>query len=187
MLPIDLSKKMKIFSQKNPDIHLQIDEIEERDIEHHFLENQYHIYILRGIYKQLSHYSHITLYKDSMICVLSREHPLSKKHMLSLDDLKSEELLLPPQYTTITKLAIQSCLDHGFVPHIKKYGRIETILSSVCENEGIALLMKKSLHIFHLKNVKIIELKETIYGDTYLYYPSNQQNNAIQKFVDFMK
>ncbi len=192
MLPIfshyDLAHKLNEFTQKHPHIHLIIDEIEERDLHHKLDYHDYDIYILRGHYKELDSFGHILLYEDNLVAAVSKQHPLSHLQQLSIAQLKDEKLLLPPLYTSISNLAIEACHQAGFDPIINRHGRMETILSGASENNGIALLMKKSLHIFHLNQVKILPFIENIHGDIQLYYSLNSQHrDAIEKFVQTLQ
>ncbi|MBM6798355.1 LysR family transcriptional regulator substrate-binding protein, partial [Coprobacillus cateniformis] len=146
--------------------------------------HDYDIYILRGDYEELHAFQQILLYEDSLVAAISKQHPFSHLQQLSINQLKDEKLLLPPQYTTICNLAIKACQQAGFNPIIHRHGRIETILSAASENNGIALLMKKSLHIFHLNQVHILPFIENIHGDIKLYYSFNSKHKeAIQEFV----
>lgn len=192
MLPIfshyDLAHKLNEFTQKYPHIHLIIDEIEERDLHHKLDYHDYDIYILRGHYEELDSFGHILLYEDNLVAAVSKQHPLSHLQQLSIAQLKDEKLLLPPLYTSISNLAIEACHQAGFHPIINRHGRMETILSGASENNGIALLMKKSLHIFHLNQVKILPFTENIHGDIQLYYSLNSQHrDAIEKFVQTLQ
>ena len=125
------------------------------------------------------------LYEDCLVAVISKNHPLAKAKTLSIQQLQNQKLLLPPQYTAITNLAIHACHQAGFHPQIFRYGRAETILSAAKENEGVALLMKKSLHIFHLSDMVIIPFDLEIAGHIYLYYSTHSlHQEAIQEFVN---
>ena len=188
MLPIfshyDLPHKLNEFSKNYPHIHLIIDEIEERDLHHKLDYHNYDIYILRGDYEELHSFQQILLYEDRLVAAVSKQHPLSHLHQLSINQLKDEKLLFPPQYTTISHLAIKACQQAGFHPIIHRRGRIETILSAASENNGIALLMKKSLHIFHLNQVNILPFIEDIHGDIKLYYSlDSEHKEAIKEFI----
>ena len=192
MLPIfsqyNLSHKIKDFKKQFPDTHLDIHEVEERDLSHHITHHNFDVYILRGEMDELQSYQKVLLYEDSLSAVISKENPLSHQHDISIQQLKDEKLLLMPQYTTITKLSIQACLDAHFKPHIARHGRIETILAAASDNEGIALVMKKSLHIFHLSNVNILPIQENIHGDILLYYANDRiHRNVIENFVSFVR
>lgn len=180
-----LARKIKKFSQEYPDIHLMIDEIEERDILELLQHKRYDVFILRGHHEELSAFQRMTLYKDSLVCVVSKEHPLAKKKYIDLSDLKNENLLLPPQYTQITKLALQAFKNENIKPHIIRYSRNETLLSQANENEGIAIMMNKTLHVFHLQNVNIIPFRHNINGNVYLYYSSH--NHTLDTFIKYIE
>lgn len=104
MLPIfsqyDFAFKLHQFQKQYPHIQVTIDEIEERDLEHKLDYHDYDLYILRGHHNQLSHYQQKLLYQDNLVAVVSKHHPLTMYHTLSLQELKNEKLLLQPQYTT---------------------------------------------------------------------------------------
>lgn len=188
MLPIfsqyDLAHRLNEFSKNHSHAHLIIDEIEERDLHHKLDYHDYDIYILRGDYEELQVFQKMLLYEDNLVAVISKNHPLAHMHRLSIKQLKDEQLLLPPKYTTISNLAVDACHQANFNPHIKRHGRLETILSAAGENEGIALVMKKSLHIFHLNQVQVLPFSEDIHGDVYLYYAfDSNHKQIIEEFI----
>ena len=188
MLPIfsqyDLAHRLNEFSKNHPHVHLIIDEIEERDLHHKLDYHDYDIYILRGDYEELQVFQKMLLYEDNLVAVISKNHPLAHMHHLSIKQLKDEQLLLPPKYTTISNLAVDACHQANFNPPIKRHGRLETILSATGENEGIALVMKKSLHIFHLNQVQVLPFSEDIHGDGYLYYALDSiHKQIIEEFI----
>lgn len=188
MLPIfsqyDLAHKLNEFSQNHPHIHLIIDEIEERDLHHKLHFHDYDIYILRGVYEKLNSFHQLMLYDDHLVAIVSQNHPLAHYKKISINQLKDEKILLQPKYTTISHLAIDACHQAGFNPQIARHGRLETILSAVSENEGIGLVMKKSLQIFHLKHIQMLSFIENIQGNVYLYYSIDSiHKDAIKEFI----
>ncbi|MFR6099926.1 LysR family transcriptional regulator [Amedibacterium intestinale] len=192
MLPIfsqyDLAHKLNDFSKKHPSIHLVIDEIEERDLQYKLDYHDYDIYILRGNYHALDSFQYILLYEDELVAVISKQHPLSHLKQLSIQQLKTEKLLLPPKYTNISDLVIEACHQNHFNPYIHRHGRIETILSAASENEGIALVMKKSLHIFHLNQVLVLPFQEHIQGNIFMYYSLDSlHKDIIQEFIQAIR
>lgn len=183
MLPIlsqyNLASKIDDFSSLYPSYHVEIDEIEERDIQT-ILNNQYDIYILRGD-MDLPHYKKILLYKDKLTAVTSYKHPLSSYDDLSILDFKDNEILLPPQYTTIAHIALDTFKALNFCPTHIRYGRLETILSSL-KDYNVAFVMEKTLSMYHLSNLCMHSLEEEVYGNIYLYYlPSGK--TCIQNFI----
>lgn len=190
MLPIfsqyDFAYKLHLFQEQYPHIQVILDEIEERDLEHKFNNHDYDLYIFRGHPDPLLHCQHKLLYKDNLVAVVSKLHPLASEEKLSLSKLKDNKLLLPPQYTTITNIALEACHQAGFEPHIIRYGRLETILTAASENDGIALVMKKSLPVFHFHKVKIIPLQENIDGHIYLYF-SKHHKAIVDDFIHILQ
>lgn len=191
MLPIlshdNFAKNIHVFKQYHHDIQIEIHEIEERDLPNAILTQEYDILILRGNHSFLSSYTKHLLYKDTLTAIVSTKHPLSQKKKITLYDLKEEALLLPPSYTKISQIAKEACLQNGFTPNIQHYGRIESLIVSVREQQGIALLMKQSLTLYHLQDVKVLDFHDKIHGDIYLYLsPLSKQKKGVQTFFTFL-
>lgn len=192
MLPIfahyDFAHRFNEFSKQYPDIQLEIHEIEERDFVHKFPFRDYDIYILRGEVDALADFHITKLYEDTLVAVMSKHHSLASYPLLHISQLKNQALLLPPSYTTITKTAIQACQQYGFSPQVVRYSRTENILSAARENEGIAMIMKKSLPVFQLSQVHIAYFQEDIHADIQLYSSTeHQKKHIIQTFLHFIK
>ncbi len=179
MLPIDYNLKIKEFSKLYPHIHLIVNEIEERDLD--FKDD---IYILRDNYQSKA-YKKRLLFKDEIVAVVSKEHPLNQYQTITIDQLQDYSIFLPPKYTSISQICIETCKNHDFEPNISRFGRIETILSLAGDNDGVALIAKTSLHSFHLSKVNIISFDKPIECNMCLYYKKN--NQAVQQFIDFIK
>lgn len=96
------------------------------------------------------------------------------------EELEREPLLLFPQYTEISKLTIKACLDNGIQPTIKRYGRMETLVYEVKE-EGVVLAMNRSIQQYHLRDLKVIELKEKIISHRYLYIRKETMQKIMMK------
>lgn len=189
MLPIfsqyNLSTKIKNFIDMNPNFHLDIHEIEEKDLSYQMTQNNFDIYILRGYLPKSISYQCVELYKDKLVAIISNNNPLSSLSSISIQKLKNQKLLFMPKHTEIAKISTKACIDAGFNPLIQRYGRLETILSSANDNDGIALVMYNSLHIFHLSKVCVIPITEDIHGNIKLYHSNNHtKRNIIHEFIN---
>lgn len=191
MLPIfyqyNLADIFHEFSKRHPDIQILLDEIEEFDIQDKCLSNAYDIYILRGDYHMNHRFQKMTLFEDTLAAVVSLQNPLSQQDCLSVAQLEEEALLLMPKHTVISQLAIHSCIEAGFHPHILRQGRIESILPLAKTNQGIALVMKKPLSFFKLNDVHVLSFKENIHANIYMYYIHHEQKESMQRFLSYMK
>lgn len=187
MLPIfhqlGFAAKIDEFIKKFPNRQVEIDEIEERDILENFPIDKYDIFILRGKFPQLKDCWRKVLLKDHLVAVVNKKNPLALESVLSLRQLENEKIYLPPKYTSITKIALDACVKAKINPTIARYGRVETLLASVNSNQGIALLMNKSLELFDLHETIKIQLDDNISGNVYLYCHHRLKNCKEIKFL----
>ena len=192
MLPIfshyDLAQRLHDFSIAFPKIHLQLEEIEERDLSHKIDFHDYDSYLLRGVMEELHDFQRICLYEDILVAVVSIHHPYARKEKLLVHELEKEPLLFTPHYTCIANIAMNACLNAGFQPMIKRHGRIETLMAAVNNQEGIALVMSNSLTLFQLKEVVAIPFETEIHGDIYLYFNEHSKHqDALMKLVSHIQ
>lgn len=188
MLPIffqyNLADKLQTFNQKFPHISLEITEIEERDL-NQLSMTDYDVYILRGKASELASFSSFLLYRDCLVALVSNQHPFAKKSKLSFSDLKNQPLLLPPKYTSMTEIVVNESKQVGFEPNVFYHGRLETIITRANQNQGIALMMSQSLHLFQLQGLKVIPFEKEIQGNIYVYYQTQSIcKEAILKLVN---
>lgn len=183
LLPIvsqyDLAKKLQEFSNRYPNIQLHLHELEERDFMIHDVWKDYDCYILRDYHVRQPLFHNVLLYQDVLVAIISQQHPLAMKQELTLQDLAQEHLLLPPDYTSMSRIALQALDKAGIAPHILQHGRLETILSMAVENTGIALAMKKSLTLFQQDRIRILPISPAIIGDIRFYYPKQHEKKEI--------
>lgn len=188
MLPIlahfDLGKKLRLFSQLHPSIHLQLNEIEERDIQNKRDYHDHDLYLLRGVVNELSSYKRLCLYEDQLVALVNIHHPLAKKEKLFIRELEKEPLLFMPHYTSIFEIALKSCQIADIEPIIKRHGRLETLVVAVENQEGIALIMKNSLSKYQIHDVVQIPFEEAIHGDIYLYY--DEQSKHLEEIMNLV-
>lgn len=188
MLPVfsqyAIAKEVQYFLRENK-VKMQVIEIEERDLSQ-VMKEEMDLCMVRGKQEMLSSYARFSAGSDELIAIVAKNHPLAHRKEISLKELKREPLLLFPQYTEISKLTIKACLDNGFQPTIKRYGRMETLLYEVKE-EGVVLAMKRSIQQYHLSDLKVIELKEKIISHRYLYIrKETMQKTMIKALVNHL-
>lgn len=190
LLPVfahfDFSNRLHRFSAAHPYVQLQQDEIEERDLLHKLDYHAYDVYLLRETLDALHDFERIRLYEDVLVAVVAKDHHLATQQSISLKQLAQEPLLVTPKYTAIASLVVQACHKAGFDPRIHRHGRLETILSAAGNKDGVALVMKKSLPIFHLPNVVMLPLEEEVHGDIYLYYSLKNHADIVSELINFL-
>ena len=158
VLPIqtqyNLNALFNSFRKENPDIELQITEVEDDRLIEGISKNEYDLIIARETMFDKSQFKTYQLAKDELIAAISSEHKLSQRDKLTFDDIKNENFILMNPYTSIYKLCINKLKENNIDANIIRTARTESIIGSVAINEGISLLPKSNFEVFHQKNIK---------------------------------
>ena len=191
VLPIqtqyNLNALFNSFRKENPDIELQITEVEDDRLIEGISKNEYDLIIARETMFDKSQFKTYPLAKDELIVAISSEHKLSQRDKLTLDDIKNENFILMNPYTSIYKLCINKLKENNIDANIIRTARTESIIGSVAINEGISLLPKSNFEVFHQKNINTISLKPQIALSVVLAkHKKTASNIAIKEFIKFV-
>lgn len=103
------------------------------------------------------------LVNDELVAIVSKKHPLAKKEIISLLDIKDEKFILLGPDSGIYKKCVNEFNKHSLSINIDStFYKIETILGLVSENLGITLLMKNVLNSFNTSEVSILKISSPI-------------------------
>ena len=191
VLPIqtqyNLNALFNSFRKENPDIELQITEVEDDRLIEGISKNEYDLIIARETMFDKSQFTTYQLAKDELIVAISSEHKLSQRDKLTLDDIKNENFILMNPYTSIYQLCINKLKENNIDANIIRTARTESIIGSVAINEGISLLPKSNFEVFHQKNINTISLKPQIALSVVLAkHKKTASNIAIKEFIKFV-
>ena len=191
VLPIqaqyNLNALFNSFRKENPDIELQITEVEDDRLIEGISKNEYDLIIARETMFDKSQFKTYPLAKDELIVAISSEHKLSQRDKLTFDDIKNENFILMNPYTSIYKLCINKLKENNIDANIIRTARTESIIGSVAINEGISLLPKSNFEVFHKKNINTISLKPQIALSVVLAkHKKTASNIAIKEFIKFV-
>ena len=191
VLPIqtqyNLNALFNSFRKENPDIELQITEVEDDRLIEGISKNEYDLIIARETMFDKSQFKTYPLAKDELIVAISSEHKLSQRDKLTLDDIKNENFILMNPYTSIYKLCINKLKENNIDANIIRTARTESIIGSVAINEGISLLPKSNFEVFHQKNINTISLKPQIALSVVLAkHKKTASKIAIKEFIKFV-
>lgn len=181
-----LTPLFKNFSDLHPDIHLSIDETEEQELLDGIQSGRYDIVIARASMLPASQYFFYPLAEDELTVVLPADHRLSGCSSLTLADLSDEDFLLMNPYTSIYQLCIDHFKSYGITPHILRTARVESILSAVSIGEGISLLAKSNLQVFHHENITAVPLVPSIPLSVIIARKKNcPPSLAVKEFIQY--
>ena len=191
VLPIqaqyNLNALFNSFRKENPDIELQITEVEDDRLIEGISKNEYDLIIARETMFDKSQFKTYPLAKDELIVAISSEHKLSQRDKLTFDDIKNENFILMNPYTSIYKLCINKLKENNIDANIIRTARTESIIGSVAINEGISLIPKSNFEVFHQKNINTISLKPQIALSVVLAkHKKTASNIAIKEFIKFV-
>ena len=191
VLPIqtqyNLNALFNSFRKENPDIELQITEVEDDRLIEGISKNEYDLIIARETMFDKSQFKTYQLAKDELIAAISSEHKLSQRDKLTFDDIKNENFILMNPYTSIYKLCINKLKENNIDANIIRTARTESIIGSVAINEGISLLPKSNFEVFHQKNINTISLEPQIALSVVLAkHKKTASNIAIKEFIKFV-
>ena len=191
VLPIqtqyNLNTLFNSFRKENPDIELQITEVEDDRLIEGISKNEYDLIIARETMFDKSQFTTYPLAKDELIAAISSEHKLSQRDKLTFDDIKNENFILMNPYTSIYKLCINKLKENNIDANIIRTARTESIIGSVAINEGISLLPKSNFEVFHQKNINTISLEPQIALSVVLAkHKKTASNIAIKEFIKFV-
>lgn len=191
VLPIqtqyNLNALFNSFRKENPDIELQITEVEDDRLIEGISKNEYDLIIARETMFDKSQFTTYQLAKDELIAAISSEHKLSQRDKLTFDDIKNENFILMNPYTSIYQLCINKLKENNIDANIIRTARTESIIGSVAINEGISLLPKSNFEVFHQKNINTISLEPQITLSVVLAkHKKTASNIAIKEFIKFV-
>lgn len=179
-----LTSRFQAFKETYPDIHLAIDEVEEIDLMNGLESDRYDLVIARQQMIDSEKYQTHLLTEDELVVVLPTDHCLMKKAYkkeggnfspsLHFTDISSEAFIFMNRYTSIYQLCIDLFAKQGMTPNILRTARVESILSAVTVGEGISLLPKSNLSVFHHENIAAVSLDPPIVLPVVLAVPKKR-------------
>ena len=122
----------------------------------------YDVIIARANMVNSRQYTAYPLREDELMAILPDSHRLAGRTSLKLSDIANEDFILMNPYTSIYHLCIDNLKSCGIKPNIIRTARVESILSAVSIGDGISLLAKSNLRVFHHENIAAIPLNPPI-------------------------
>lgn len=157
-----LTGLFKKFAQLHPDIHLEIDEVEEKELMRGLELGKYDLIVAREYMLKDGAYESILLAEDELVCVLPAAHKLAAQDCLALNELAGENFILMNPYTSVFQLCMDEFEKYGITPNVIQNARVESIIGSVAVGEGISLLPKNNFEIFRQEDIQTVPLNPPV-------------------------
>ena len=151
------------FHHKHPHIALDIKETESINILSELNQGLCDLAYMRLFDLNMHKYEKMTIEEDYFAAILPANHPLAKREMLQLTQLKDEVFLQLDKNTQLFNLFNTLCEKEHFEPHIGYTGtHIYTILDFVSKGIGISIMMKNAVKSFSHPGIVIVPLNVTL-------------------------
>ncbi|PZD94988.1 LysR family transcriptional regulator [Paenibacillus sambharensis] len=124
-----------------------------------------------------------------MVAVVSREHPLAARDVISITDLENEPLIVKATDKRREHAFVEKCLEQGFTPNVMhQYGSVLTA-HRLCEMSGfVAVSIDFIEQAVQNDKLKVIRFRENIPQNIYLMTRKNGfQTTAISLFRNYIK
>jgi DNA-binding transcriptional LysR family regulator len=185
VLPIEILYE---FSRSYPDIQVKITELPDDSMMNQMFQEDVDIALVTD-YEDIENCEHELIKLGEAVAVVSKNHHLADKQMVSIEDLKKEPLVVKSVAKGKEHAFVDKCLDKGFTPNVvHEFG---SILSAhrLCELNGfVAISVDFVEAAFQESNLKIIKLKEKIPQNIYLVSRKRGiQSKAIMLFKSYIK
>lgn len=176
------------FKKDNPEINLTIDEVEDEKLLEGIKMDEYHIILARENMLNPKYYDIYPIAKDELVVVLPLGHKLSKYSQLNFNQLSGENFILMNPYTYIYQLCMNIIEEYSISANVVRTARTESIIGAVALNEGISLLPKKNIEIFHHKNLVTVPLNHNIELSVIAAKKKTRANTpALNKLIKFIE
>lgn len=167
------------FHHNYPDILLDVREVESISLLSQLDEGTCDIAYIRIFELNLDKYEKITVEFDQFAVVLPQNHPLAKKEMISLYELKDELFYQLDKNTQLINLFYSACQKAGFQPKIGYTGtRIDSILDFVLKGMGISLMMENSVKPLNHPGIVVIPI-DIIVRSELAFIRSKRQKHSL--------
>lgn len=134
--------KTMLYQKEHPEMNLTLQELESKDLFTLLDEGKLDLAFARSLDIDNLNYEKILIDTESFTVCLSKDHPLAKKEIVHLADLKDEKFIMLSNSSLLYQPVIELCKKAGFAPNISFVGdRMSSILQIVRSGQGISILM----------------------------------------------
>jgi DNA-binding transcriptional LysR family regulator len=145
---------------------------------------------LIALTKVSSRFESIPFLKEELVLIVSPDHPLAKKHAVSLKELERYPLIIRAKGSTTRNIVLQAFKEVGIHPSLLiEAGSSEFIKQWVSEGKGISIIVKRTVEDEEKRGIiKTIPLLEKLYLKVaFLYLKEEKSSPAFKTFIKFIE
>ena len=129
----------------------------------------------------------LPIWRDKVVAVLSKKHPLSERDVISVRDLRGEKFYFFKGDYLMYHYQLRMCISAGFVPLEEQSDlRASTILKYVEANCGVTLFTLNTVATLGISGVKAVDLEDNPNLTMCVIPGSIYPSNAVSRLLAFL-
>jgi DNA-binding transcriptional LysR family regulator len=184
-----MPKLLSGFQNDFPSIKIAWDVGNSEEIEKSLLTYKNDLGLI-AVTKVSSRFESIPFLKEELVLIVSPNHPLVKKHAVSLRELERYPLIIRAKGSATRRIILQAFKEVGIHPSLLiEAGSSEFIKQWVSEGKGVSVIVKRIVEDEEKRGIiKTVPLSEKVYLEVALFYLKEERSNpTIKTFVHFVE
>jgi len=177
------------FQAAHPAFKIALDVGNSDEIERNLLVYKNDLGLI-GLTKTSSKLEAIPFLKEPLVLIVSPNHSLAKRKVVSLRELEGYPLIIRAKGSTTRKIVLQAFKDLEIRPSLlMEAGSSEFIKQWVSEGKGVSVIVKRIVEDEEKRGIiKTVPLMEKLHLEVALLYLKEERANpAVKSFVNFIE
>jgi DNA-binding transcriptional LysR family regulator len=176
------------FREAHPAVRLTVEKREAAELAPALSDHLCDLAFTRAHCLSRDRHAWMNVFPDRLIVVVSLDHRLASRPVVSLQDLKDETFVVLDRYTAVDQILEEVCRGAGFEPRtVHAPLRSESILAGVAANMGVGLMMDRIFEFNRHPGIVALELVPAIETWLVLAHAKDRALSAPAKaFVEFI-
>ncbi|MBB4824958.1 DNA-binding transcriptional LysR family regulator [Sporosarcina luteola] len=182
-----IPKVIRRYEEKFSDMNLFLtEELSGEDVKRSLRQYKTHAVITNQLIDEADIQT-VALYREKLVLVVHETHPLAKRDVVLLSDLRDEPFIITSEGFQTRENVLETFASEGIHPYTQyEVERFETALSLILENLGVSLIPENYLADRHNaslihKTIASPSLKRTVY---LTYLKDRYMAPAIEAFIE---
>ncbi|WP_125570404.1 LysR family transcriptional regulator [Lacticaseibacillus songhuajiangensis] len=176
------------FHALHPEIALHIQEYEAKPLLTALRAGSADVIFLRAFPDENLDLESTASESDSSVIVLPKTHPLAAKEVLTLQNIKDEQLLVLGNSSRLFEPIMRRFTAAGIKPQLAYQGkRIDMIMDMMVSGMGIAIMMQKSVNLDDYPSLVVRQMAQPIMSKVCFARRSSVGNPAMELFWRFLQ
>jgi DNA-binding transcriptional LysR family regulator len=184
-----MPKLLSGFQTSHPSVKITLEVGNSEEIEKSLLDYKNDIGLI-GLVKASSKFESVPFLKEELVLIVSPNHPLCKRKIVSLKEMKGYPFIIRAKGSTTRRILFHAFEKFDIHPSLLiEAGSSEFIKQWVSEGKGVSIIVKRLGEDEEKRGmIKVIPLQERLYLEVaVLYLKEERANPAIKAFIQYIE